>query len=490
MANEVVDERLEAVEKRNADMMQKVEDTYGGVQDQATDYYNQQIEANWGDKQAQFQQEQTDLTLEQIQQQQDQAEKDYTKEQSAAWTDYQKQTSQHGVNAEQMAAAGMTGTGYSESSKVGMYNAYQNRVATARESYNKAVQNYNNSMKEARLQNSSVLAEIAFNALQTELQLGLQGLQYSHQLAAEKLGLTMQAEDMRNSQWMDVMGQINTEKTQAEQIRQFDLSHQLDVDALAQKQENWQAEFDYGKTQDAQTQENWQAEFDAANAQAAQNQANWQAEFDRDNAALAKQEALDSAQIMATSGDFSGYKAALGLTDAQVKKLESKYQSEIQTEADAKAYEQKLDRAAVLAAGGDFSGYKDLYDLTDEQVKDLEEAYTTQNTGSEAILSGGDGTQNEQTNVYGLTQTEVHDRMVAIEGDLGSYDFDGGSLTKLGYGDVSDEELIELYMNGALDYTVVGGKLVFKKGKNYKDPRTTKGSSAPAVGKNAPVVRD
>lgn len=505
MADPMIDERLQAVEDKQTAAVQEVENTFGGMAQNADQYFDKQMQAtqDWADKQTELQNQQTELTLEQIEQQKAQAGKDYTKEQAGAWADYQKQIAQHGVQAEQMAAAGMTGTGFSESSKVAAYNTYQNRVAAAKASYDQVVMNYNNSMKEARLQNSSVLAEISFNALQKGLELALQGFQYMNQLVTEGLGMKMDVENMYHGQYMDVWNQINTEKAQAEQIRQFDLSHQLDVDALAhqkdqdaQAQKNWQAEFDYGKEQDKQAQSNWQAEFDAAMAQDqrdheyrvgrdavedshwqqafdygkeqdAQAQKNWKAEFDREGAALAKQEALDRAQIMAASGDFSGYKAALGLTDAQVKKLESKYQSEIQTEADAKAYEQKLDRAKVLAAGGDFSGYKELYDLTDEQVKDLEAEFAA---GKSALITK-DGDPSPLDTFYT---------------DLENAEIDEAILGKLGYGNVSDEELVDLIEDGVLSYSVVDGKMVFKKGEKYTEPPKTE----PPGGNQPPITQE
>ena len=99
--------------------------------------FQKQIDAtnNWGQTQQKLQQERTDFTVDQINQQKDQAQKDLHKEQQAAYTNWQKQSSNYGANAEQMAASGLKNTGFSESSQVSMYNTYQNRVATARESY-------------------------------------------------------------------------------------------------------------------------------------------------------------------------------------------------------------------------------------------------------------------------------------------------------------------------------------------------------------------
>ena len=158
------DERFTQVETDKNAALSELENTYAGMIGESDKYYQAQIDASkqWADTQSQLQQEQTDFNIEQIEQQKAQANKDYTKEQSGAYVDWQKQSNQYGLNAEQMASAGMTNTGFSESSQVSMYNTYQNRVATARESYNTAVLNYNNAIKDARIQNNAALAQIAY----------------------------------------------------------------------------------------------------------------------------------------------------------------------------------------------------------------------------------------------------------------------------------------------------------------------------------------
>ena len=128
------------------------------------------------------------------------------------------------MNAEARAAQGMTNTGYSESSQVAMYTAYQNRVATARESYNRAVLNYDNSIKEARLQNSVRLAEIAAQALETQLKLSLEGFQYKNQLITEQMTTKLAVQNAYHQRYQDVLNQINTENALAEQVRQFNES--------------------------------------------------------------------------------------------------------------------------------------------------------------------------------------------------------------------------------------------------------------------------
>lgn len=217
------DERFQDVEEQKQQALTENEETYGGMIDNANKYYQDQIDntREWAEKQQQIQQENTDFAIEQIEQQKEQAKKDYKKEQKGAYVDWQKQSNQYGAGAEQMAASGLTNTGFSETSQVSMFNTYQNRVAMAREGINKAILNYDNAMKEARLQNSSKLAEIAFNAYQKELEIALQGFQYINTLKLDRLNQQRAIESEYYGRYQDVLAQINQENAFAEQIRQF-----------------------------------------------------------------------------------------------------------------------------------------------------------------------------------------------------------------------------------------------------------------------------
>ena len=220
------DERFGQVESDKQQAMTELEQTYGGMIEESDKYYQAQIDASkqWADKQSQLQQEQTDFAIEQVEQQKEQAKKDYTKEQSGAYVDWQKQSNQYGANAEAMAANGMQNTGFSESSQVSMYNTYQNRVATARESYNRAVLNYDNAIKDARLQNNATLAEIAYQAFQQQLELSLQGFQYKNTLVLEQTKNKLEVDNMYYNRYLDVLNQINTENALAEEVRQYNES--------------------------------------------------------------------------------------------------------------------------------------------------------------------------------------------------------------------------------------------------------------------------
>jgi hypothetical protein len=239
------DDRFKQVEAEKQQQIEKTESMYNGMIGQSDSYYQQQIDASkdWANKQQELQNQQTDLAIEQINQQKDQANKDYTKEQKGAYADFQKQTNAYGANAEQMAASGLSNSGYSETSRVSMYNTYQNRYAMAKDSYNRAILNYDNGIKEARLSNSAKLAEIAYQSLQTQLQLSLEGFQYKNQLLLQQAEAINKVNDTYYNRYQNVLQQINQENALAEQIRQYNEKMAFEREQAKQAQSNWEKEY-------------------------------------------------------------------------------------------------------------------------------------------------------------------------------------------------------------------------------------------------------
>jgi hypothetical protein len=247
------DKRFTEVETDKKAALAEVDQTYDGMINQTDQFYNQQIAAanNYAAQQKKIQQEQTDFAIEQINQQKEQATKDYQKEQSGAYVDWQKQSNQYGANAEQAAAQGMTNTGWSESSQVSMYNTYQNRVATAREAYSRAILNYDNAIKDARLQNNAALAEIAYNALQTQLELSLEGFQYKNTLVLAKADKKSELDNTYYGRYQDVLKQINTENAMAEEVRQYNENLKEEQRQFNKSYDLEYDKFKYQKEQDA-----------------------------------------------------------------------------------------------------------------------------------------------------------------------------------------------------------------------------------------------
>jgi hypothetical protein len=197
-------------------------------------YFKDQINAvnDYEKTQIDLQNKQTDFAIDEIEREREYAKKDYLKEQSGAYVDWQKQSNPYGANAEKQAAVGLAGSGYSESSQVAMYNQYQQRVATAREVYMRADQNFAIAIKDAQLQNSAALAEIAFNTLKASLEAGLNGLMMKNQLLGDKISTKMAVQSHYWDKYSTTLNQINHENSMAEQVRQFNESQALERDKL------------------------------------------------------------------------------------------------------------------------------------------------------------------------------------------------------------------------------------------------------------------
>lgn len=249
------DEKLTNIQNEQLQKETEISNNYNKMIDNTDQFYNAQIEASkdWANKQNEIQQANTNFTIEKIEQEKQKAQKDYTKEQKGAYADYTKQTNDYSVNAEKMAELGLNNTGYSENSKVSMYNTYQNRVASARESYNQAVLNYNNAIKEAQLNNNAKLAEIAADALKTQLELGLAGFQYKNTLIQTKQEQLAANSDRYNQRYQQMLSQINDELNRNMQYdtwkSEFNEKNRQWEKEMAQQNKQWQEEMAMKKDQ-------------------------------------------------------------------------------------------------------------------------------------------------------------------------------------------------------------------------------------------------
>lgn len=223
MASTTNDYRLTNVTNEKNNALNQMNNTYNNMINSSQQYYDNLINnsKDWTNKQQAIQQANTNWAIDKIEQSKEQAEKDYIKEQKGAYTDYQKAIDEYGVNAEQRASTGMNNSGYTETAQMMAFNSYQNRYASAREDYNKAVLNYDNGIKDAMLQNSSSLAQIAYEGLQSQLELALQGFQYKNELLQTQFNNKMSIESLYETKYNNVLNQINEENRLAEERRQF-----------------------------------------------------------------------------------------------------------------------------------------------------------------------------------------------------------------------------------------------------------------------------
>jgi len=124
-----------------------------------------------------------------------------------------------------------------------MYNAYQNRLASARQSLNDIKLEFDNAIKEATLQNNATLAENALTALKQKLDIALEGFNYKDTQTQNKLTWQNNLNNTYYDRYKDVEKQINYENEQAEAIRQYEeqMAYKKEQDRIAQQ--NWEREY-------------------------------------------------------------------------------------------------------------------------------------------------------------------------------------------------------------------------------------------------------
>lgn len=302
------DSRLTTIESQRGQDIANTQAEYNQMIGNTDQFYQNQINAAQAsaDAQAKAQQASTEQQIKEINQQREKTERDYQKEQRGAYTDYQKQVNEYGVNAEVMAARGLSGTGYSESSQVSMYNAYQQRVATARQSLADSQQNYDNLIAQARLSNDTRQAEIAAELARQQAEYALQGFQYKNTLIESRQQQLNQLNSRYDARYNTMLGVMQNEIEGRRQNYQTNVSLITKAKDYAQQdkefeesQRRWQAEYD-------QKQRQYDRELALQREQLAFNRQKWQQEY-----ALEKQRLQASIQQQRGVGDGGSPKIRL-----------------------------------------------------------------------------------------------------------------------------------------------------------------------------------
>lgn len=253
MAVNYNDERFTQVENEKQTELDKYNQTYDNLINERNDFTNQQKDLvdQWENTQKDIANQNLEYQKDLINQQREKAEQDYQKEAKASYIDYQKEVDKYGVSRENVLANGLSNSGYAESSKVDMYNTYQNRVSTAKQSLNNAKIEFDNAIREAQLQNNATLAENALKALQQKLDIALEGFNYKTDQENNKLNWNYNLNNTYYNRYKDVESQINYENEQEEAIRRYNEEMEFKRQQLAQQQAQWEREFEYQKQQDA-----------------------------------------------------------------------------------------------------------------------------------------------------------------------------------------------------------------------------------------------
>lgn len=239
--NNVYNEREQAIAENNS-MYEGLMNNATALKDQQNDYLAQQeaIQNENLDKQLAY-------TTGIINQQKEEAAKNKAVEEKKALNDYTAYTNPYGLQNERLYGAGLGKSGVSETSKLGAYTTYQNRVASGNAAYVKAVQQYDNDMNQAILNNDVQKAENALNKLKLQLQNNQDYFTNVSSLSQAKLNATNNLRSTYMDQYNNVYNQIYNEQKQAEAIRQYNeqMAYQKERDKVADAQ--WQKEYELAK---------------------------------------------------------------------------------------------------------------------------------------------------------------------------------------------------------------------------------------------------
>lgn len=261
------DERFKQVENEKQSELDKYNKTYDNLINERNNFTNQQQQLvdQWENTQKDVANKNLEYQKDLIEQQRKKSEQAYQNEAKASYIDYQKEVDKYGVSRENVTANGLSNSGYAESSKVDMYNTYQNRLATARKSLEDAGIEFDNAIREAQMSNNETLAQNALTALQNKLNIALEGFNYKTEQENNKLNWNNTINNNYYNRYKDVESQINYENETAEKIRQYNENMAYQKKQQELEQQRWEQEMAYQKEQDAIANDQRWAQINAQN---------------------------------------------------------------------------------------------------------------------------------------------------------------------------------------------------------------------------------
>lgn len=261
------DERLSAINQQKQEAINQSNNIYEGLltdnenlYNQQQDYANQyeQIQNDTLDKQLAFQQQE-------IEKQKQEAQQIKENEAKKAQNDYMSFINPYGAQAESQASSGLLNSGLSETSRLGGWNTYQNRLATANKAMQDAFVEYDSAINEARLNNDVQKAQNALNKLQMQLEYAQNYYSNKSTISQNQLSNNQSLDSDYYNRYQTEYQNIQNEKAQAEAIRQWEAE-------MAEQQRQFNEQMAWQQEQARIAQEQWEREYALSKAsQSAQN---------------------------------------------------------------------------------------------------------------------------------------------------------------------------------------------------------------------------
>lgn len=275
------EERYQKVEQERQDALNQSNQTYNDLLAGNTQVAQAQREytTNWENTQKELADRNADRQIEIQNQNKEKAEKAYKDEAIASKNAYYDFINPYGANAEIQAQNGLNNTGYSETTKLGAWNINQNRTAKARASMNDAKLQYDNAMKDIELNRDTTKAQYALEALKMQLDSALEEYNNASQLKINQLNNTQTLDSEYNNRYNNVWNQINTEKQQAEQIRQYEQNYALQKQEFDENIRQFDENIAYLKEKDAKEYELQIKKLEEQKRQAQVQEQQWAKEY-------------------------------------------------------------------------------------------------------------------------------------------------------------------------------------------------------------------
>lgn len=250
------DERLAKIEQEKQNAINQSNNTYNGLLQDNQNIYNQQQEyANQYEKtQNEALDKQLAFNEQKINQQKEIAKQNMETEQKKAKNDFVSYTNPYGLQAEQFASQGLLNSGVSETAKLGGFNSYQNRLASANKAMQDAFVQYDNDMNQARLNNDVQKAQNALAKLEMQLKYSESFYNNKSTITQNLLSNNQQLDSDYYNRYQTTYNNIQTEKQRAEAIRQWEAE-------LAEKQRQYNENMAFQKSESQRQQANWEKEY-------------------------------------------------------------------------------------------------------------------------------------------------------------------------------------------------------------------------------------
>lgn len=251
-----MDERLALINEQKQQAINNSNNTYNNLLQDNQNLYNQQqnYTSEWEKTQNEVLDKQLAFNENKINQQKEIAMQNKETEERKAKNDFIAYTNPYGLQAEQFASQGLLNSGVSETAKLGGFNSYQNRLASANKVMQDAFRKYDNDINQARLNNDVQKAQNALNKLEMNLKYSESFYNNKNTITQNQLSNNQNLDSEYYNRYNTEYNNIQAEKQKAEQIRQWEAE-------IAEQKRQYDLNLAYKKEQDKIAQSNWEKEY-------------------------------------------------------------------------------------------------------------------------------------------------------------------------------------------------------------------------------------